>query len=213
MQISTPPPISSGSSGASSRAGHRSQEQRRDATRTALLEATIECLATYGYAKTTTGRIAELANVSRGAQPLYFRTRAELFHGAFAYLTERRVEAAREAFAGGPVSLEVALDTLWEAHQGPTFDAALEIWVAARTDPDLREVMYDLEREVAISIAHAAAGALGEFAQRPTFIDDLVLALATIRGLAMLQISHGESPQVLARYWTMTRTRLVALLG
>ncbi|MFB4307334.1 TetR/AcrR family transcriptional regulator [Actinomadura sp. GTD37] len=205
MQISTP-------SGTSGRAGHRTQEQRRDATRTALLEATIECLVTYGYAKTTTGRVAELANVSRGAQPLYFRTRAELFQGAFAYLAERRVNAAREFFDKGPTSLEVALNMLWEAHQGPYFYAALEIWVAARTDPDLRKVMYHLEREVAISIADAVTGALGEFAQRPNFIDNLVLALATIRGLAMLQITHGESPQALDRYWTMTRTRLLALL-
>ena len=52
----------------------RTQAERREETRTALLDATIECLVEFGYAKTTTGRIADLAGVSRGAQIPYFRT-------------------------------------------------------------------------------------------------------------------------------------------
>jgi AcrR family transcriptional regulator len=103
-----------------------------------LLDATIECLVTYSYAQTTTGRTAELAGVSPGAQIPYFRTRAELVGAAVAHLAEERAKAVHARFAQGPVSIEEALDVLWEEHQGAAFDAALELWVASRTNPEHR---------------------------------------------------------------------------
>jgi AcrR family transcriptional regulator len=192
---------------------HRTQAERRAETRTGLLDATIECLVTYGYAGTTTVRIAELANVSRGAQTLYFRTRSELVGASIAYLAEQRVTAFRERFSQGPVSVREALDALWEEHQGVMFHAALELWVASRTDPDLRDDLHRLEREVGVTIAEVAEDALGEVARRPGFTEDLVFALATIRGLALLRISNGGSERTVDHLWEQTRERLAAVLG
>jgi AcrR family transcriptional regulator len=192
--------------------GHRTQAERRAETRTALLDATVQSLVTHGYARTTTGRIAELANVSRGAQTLYFRTRAELVSAAVAHVAEQRVTAVRERFASGPVTIAEALDALWEEHQGVLFHAALELWVASRTDPDLREDLHRLERDVGATIASFAVDALGDVARRPGFGDDLVFALATIRGLALLQISNGGSERTLDHAWDHTRARLVQVL-
>ncbi len=191
---------------------HRTQAERRAETRVALLEATVQCLVTYGYAKTTTGRIAALAKVSRGAQTLYFRTRAELVGAAVAHLAEQRVAAAHARFAQGPVTIEEALDVLWEECQGVVFNAALELWVASRTDPELRENLHRLERDVARTIARAAETALGDTARRPGFADDLIFALATVRGLALLRISNGGSGRAMNHLWKQTRTRLVRLL-
>ena len=46
----------------------RTQAQRVAETRGRLLDATVECLAEIGYARMTTGDVAERAGMSRGAQ-------------------------------------------------------------------------------------------------------------------------------------------------
>src|SRR4051812_2986043 len=125
MPPATPPPY---------RRRRSTQAERRAETRAALLDATIECLVTYGYAKTTTGRIAELAGVSRGAQLPYFRSRAEIVTAAVSHLAEKRISAFATRFGDGESTLEECLDALWDEHHGPLFDAALELWVASRTD-------------------------------------------------------------------------------
>lgn len=188
---------------------HRTQAERRAETRAALLDATIECLVTYGYAKTTTGRIAELAGVSRGAQIPYFRSRAELVGAAVAHLAERRIQEAHERFAGNEITLEQGLDALWDEIQGPVFDAALELWVASRTDPELRESLMRIERDVMTALVREAHAALGSAASHPDFTESLSFALATIRGLALLRISNGWSSRALAERWRQTRERLL----
>ena len=195
------------------RRGPRTQAERRAETRTALLEATIECLAAYGYAGTTTGRVAELAGVSRGAQIHYFRTRADLVAAAMTHLAHKRAEAVRSRLADGPVGLEAALDILWEQHQGSGFATTLELWVASRTDAELRKRMHEVEREVLVEIAQQAEVALGELARHPEFFDGLVFAMATIRGLALLQVSNGGTNAQLEDLWKRTRARLVLALG
>jgi AcrR family transcriptional regulator len=190
----------------------KTQTERRAETRAALLDATIKCLITYGYAKTTTGRIAELAGVSRGAQLPYFRSRADIVSAAVAHLAEKRISAFKARFLDRPVSLEECLDALWKEHQGPIFDAALELWVASRTDSDLRAHLVEIERDVAAAIAEAAESALGDLARRPAFTEDLFYAMATIRGFALLQISNGVSSRTMTRRWLQTRERLLQVL-
>ena len=122
-------------------ARRRTQEERSTATRTRLLDATLECLAELGYARTTTTEIAERGGVSRGAQLHHFPTKAELVTEAVAYLFERRDEEFRAAFAKLPADAErgaAAVNILWSMVSGTTFHAWLELAVAARTDPVLR---------------------------------------------------------------------------
>jgi AcrR family transcriptional regulator len=190
----------------------RTQAERRAETRAALLDATIESLVTYGYAQTTTGRIAELAGVSRGAQTLYFRTRAELLGAAVAHLAEERVKAVHDRFAAKAVTTERALDVLWEEHQDRLFLASLELWIAARTDPELSRTLNRIEHEVGVQIGEVAVQALGETARRPGFSTDLNYALATIRGLALLAVSDGGGGPALAEIWRRTRARLVLVI-
>src|SRR5712675_230963 len=58
--------------------GRRTQAERRAATRTALLDAAIDCLVAEGYANTTTRRIAERAGLTPGALQHHFVSKAEL---------------------------------------------------------------------------------------------------------------------------------------
>ena len=43
--------------------------------------------------------------------------------------------------------------------------------------------------------------------------EDIVHALATVRGLALLQVSNGTSRRALARHWQHTREHLLRVLG
>jgi AcrR family transcriptional regulator len=191
----------------------RTQAQRRAETRAALLDATITCLVEHGYANTTTGRIADMAGVSRGAQFPYFPSRAALVGAAVAHLAERRTEAVLARFAERPISIEAWLDAMWEEHQGEVFDATLELWVASRTDAELRERLVRIERDVAAAVARGAQAALGAQARRDGFTGDLMFALATIRGVALLRISSGGNGRAVARSWRQARERLLRLLG
>src|SRR5581483_7096505 len=116
----------------------RTQAERTAAMRTRLLDATIECLVTFGYAGTTTQRVVELAGVTRGAQIHHFRSKEDLVVAAIEHLAQQRAQAAirelgRVQSSSDPVS--AMLEFLWEAHQGPMFVATLELWGAARADP------------------------------------------------------------------------------
>lgn len=189
------------------------QAERRAATRAALLDATITCLVEHGYTRTTTGRIAEAAGVSRGAQLRYFRNRADMVTAAVSRLATLRVESFIESIGSGPASAEASIDALWEGHEGPLFDATLELWVASRTDPELRENLIGVERDVASAILAAARTSLPDSARREGFSEDMVHVLATMRGLALLRLSSGGGPRPLTDLWPRIRAQLITLLA
>jgi hypothetical protein len=113
----------------------------------------------------------------------------------------------------GPGWTEALLDVLWEAHQDELFDATLELWVAARTDPELHEGLIALERGVAQSISRLSAELLADQSDRPGLRDDVEFVLATVRGLALLRIANGENSRAIARRWQAARQRLARLMG
>lgn len=201
---------------ASSRPRPRTQAERREATRTALLDATIECLVEHGYAGTTTAKVAELAGLSRGAQLHYFPSKAALVAAAVEHLAAKRIEELREPLlelASGPGRIERLLDILWQAHQGAIFDATLEIWVASRTDPELHAHLVTLERNVAHAFIQLCGDVLPAEAARPEFRDDVMTALATVRGLALLRIAAGDDSAAMNRHWRAARKSLFTLFS
>ncbi len=132
-------------------APRRSQAERSATTRDALLDATIACLVEDGYANTTTSRVAERAGVSRGAHLHHFQTRQALLAAAMERLAERRgaeLLAAAEDLPEGRERLVQGLDLLWASYANPLFQAALDLWSHARTDPDLRERLVPVERRL-----------------------------------------------------------------
>jgi AcrR family transcriptional regulator len=133
----------------------RTQEERSAATRARLLDATVDCLLTHGYSGTTTTEIALRAGVSRGAQLHHFPTKAQLVTRAVAWLFARRLEEFRAAFSTLPDGADRAagaLELLWRMFTGPTFYAALEVVVAARTDPTLRASVTAVNRKFTESV-------------------------------------------------------------
>ena len=189
------------------------QAQRREATRNALLEATIDSLVIHGYAATTTARVAEMAGVSRGAQPHYFASKADLVAEALTHLARRRIDAIREAApADGADRYEAILDLIWEAHHSVIFAATIELWVAARSDERLAGALAAAEREVRRAIMDASAEVAGARGQAPGFHEDMELILAAARGLALLPLMGDASPRAVARRWQDARARLLRIL-
>lgn len=127
----------------------RPLQQRAIDTRAAVLDAAIGCLVELGYGATTTIETARRAGVSRGAQLHHFRTKAELMTAAVGRLLERRVEEFRKAFVDvpiGPGRIDKAVDVLWSMFDSPAFTAVSELWIAARTDPELASAVVEMDR-------------------------------------------------------------------
>lgn len=121
-------------------AGRRTQAERREQTRTALLDATVSCLVDLGFSGTTTTEVTRRAGVSLGALLHYFPAKADLLAAAVGHVLERRQAEFRASMVNlepGVDRVGAAIDLLWSAFAGPTFTAWLELWVAARTDPEL----------------------------------------------------------------------------
>lgn len=194
---------------------HRTQEERRTATREALLDATVTALARHGYAGTTTTEIARLAGVSRGAQVHHFHTKADLVAAAIGHVARRRSEQLlREAgeLPDDPADrIRVALDLLWTSHSGPLFHAAMELSAAARTDPELSACLAVTEAELTRDLHVFCAGLFGADVADPAFRAALDVALASIRGTALLTRIAGEDRAVGEREWAVHRTLLETL--
>ena len=196
-----------------SKSGRRTQAERRETTRAALLDATILSLIEDGYAKTTTARVAERAGVSRGAHLHHFQTRASLVAAAVERWKQRREEeflAAAERLPAGPERVREGLDLLWTtAYANPLFQAALELWSAARTDPELRASLAEFEQAYDRGAVAWAERVFPELAVLPDFESLIEFALATMRGLALLDTLHAASGRSSRQHWPHCRERLI----
>jgi AcrR family transcriptional regulator len=190
----------------------RTQAERTAATRAAVLDATIECLVEDGYASLTTTRVVERAGVSRGAQLHHFPTKAELVSEAVRHLAAKRVEEFLQTMPRLPRGEErrvaYILDRVWEIHTSPLFVAALELWVAARTDPELRRELVSVEQQVAGTISSVGPVLFPERAGEPDFMADVETAMSAIRGLALLRFVDEE--ENVERRWRRMKRRLQA---
>ncbi|KRC65227.1 TetR family transcriptional regulator [Aeromicrobium sp. Root236] len=126
------------------------QGERSRAMRLRLMEATVDCLVELGWAGTTTTVVSKRAGVSRGAQLHHFPSKQDLVVAAVGHLTERRREDMQQAAADLPETgrTRAVLEILSQQFVSPVFFAALELWVAARTDAGLRAEVAPLERRV-----------------------------------------------------------------
>lgn len=172
------------------------QQERSETTRTRLMDATVECLVELGWAGTTTTVVAQRAGVSRGAQLHHYPARADLVVAAVEHLGAARFAEAREAAAAlpeGPGRTRAVLDMLAELHTGPLFRAALELWVAARSDAELRAVVAPLEAEVGRETHRLTVELLGVDESRPGVRAAIQQTLDMVRGLGISDLLTDDS--------------------
>ncbi|ALG86323.1 TetR/AcrR family transcriptional regulator [Gordonia phthalatica] len=195
-------------------APRRTQEQRSSQTRAKLLDATIDCLVEFGYAGTTTPRIAQRAGVTRGAQVHHFGSRDDLMIAAVNRLAERQVVRAlaevEELSSENPY--DALMDLLWEFHQGPLAIAVTELWVAGRTDPQLASEMRRVEPVVNRALFEAIARVAPNEVHRKEIRDFAYTAMDALRGLQVAGYI-ADDPARTRRRWERAVNQLRTVAG
>src|SRR5688500_8538937 len=164
------------------------QEERTRAMRARLMEATIELLVERGFSGTSTTLVSQRAGVSRGAQLHHYPTKNDLVLAAIEHLSTTREDEMRARVSDlppGPGRTRQVLDMLAELFTGPLFVAATELWVAARTDPVLREAVTDLEARVGRGAHRHTVEALGVDESVPGNRELVQATLDLVRGLGL----------------------------
>lgn len=173
----------------------RTRREQHAQTHAALLDATIRCLVEHGYAGTTTQRIQEEAGVSRGALLHHFASKSELLVAAIHHIADRRLADFGEYVAGlgdGPENLPQMVHAVRSAMTGPPFQAAMELWAASRTDPQLREALLPAEKRLGSALRghfERHAGIADPEAARTAFES----LMALVRGLELTRLLRTDS--------------------
>jgi len=176
----------------------RTQQQRRDETRRALLDAAVESLIEVGFARTTTLEVQRRAEVSRGALLHHFPSKAELLVAAVDHLAEMRAAELKGLASQLPSGdrrerTDAVLDLLWQCFSGTFFQVAMELRTAARTDAELRPVLVVAEKSLRERIFAQARALFGkEIAEHPGLERALDLTLQLMIGSAMSAVLHTE---------------------
>lgn len=119
----------------------RAPTRKGGATRAALLDSTIELLATTGYAATTTQAVLDHCGLSRGSLLHQFRTREILMVAAAEEAVERMFDAVRDKLAnvGDPIEgLRKYPRALWEVQNASAARAYAELQLASRWETGLQ---------------------------------------------------------------------------
>lgn len=192
------------------------QAQRRARMRTRLLDAAVASLVEVGYAGTTTLAVQQRAAVPRGTLQHHFPTKADLLAGVVEYLAQRRsaqLTSEFEAITPDTDRLTAAVELTAKMLSGPSFVAALEIWVGARTDPELRMAFLPLENRLFelmhTSIRDAFRHEFPDDPRVPT-ITDFTIEIMTGQALRTLLAGDDERNRVVQHRW---RNAVGVLLG
>ncbi len=139
-----------------------------------------------GYAGTSSQAVTKRAGVSRGAQLHQFPTKESLVVAAVGHLVDRRLA---ELLRSRPIPTAGSRRSA-RRFTGPLFYAALELWVAARTDPGLHEAMIPLERKVGDALRLGFAEIVGDRMSA----DAVDLSIEIARGLAVSALFRTPKP-------------------
>ena len=170
------------------------QQERSRVTQRRLLEATVDCLVEHGWSGTTTTLIASTAGVSRGAQLHHYPTKTALVLAAVEHLALRRAEEIRaEAASLAPGDTDRVVELLAAAFTGPLHVAALEVWVAGRTDPALRAALVPLEARVGREIYRLAVDLLDADDRQPAVREAVQATIDLLRGLGVANLLTDDA--------------------
>lgn len=171
----------------------RTQAERTEDTRAALINAAIVVLHRHGYNAATTAAIADEAGVSRGSIIYQFNTRAQLMSEVITVVYEQEqkqyVELAQQGYdLSRP---EQWPELLWKVFSQPSGMAVIEILQASRSDPELAALVIPTQERVEQSSVEAIMRWIpGDLEQTRATVRLFVWA---IRGLALSQVLSQDS--------------------
>lgn len=161
-------------------------------TRLRLIEATIRCLVKYGYANTTTPKVADEAGLSRGAMLHHFADRLHLLQATLIELHQKRLRAFRRAGETLDHDARTLLRAYWNQLLRPNFIAFQELAGASRTDPQLGATLEPVRKEFNEKWHDLAVELFPEWRTNPQGLE-IALALThnTLEGMALNRLTHG----------------------
>lgn len=167
----------------------RTRAEQRDATRVALIDATIDCLAEESYGALTTRRIAERAGVAQSTLMHHFETREALLVDAITQLAARLAEDALEkidlASLRSPEHREAVFDQAWRQFTAPASLAAAQLWAAAWSEPELAAALREVELRLSSILVTTSSTLFPDLAGDPRFLGLIDASVSLIRGLVM----------------------------
>ena len=173
-------------------------------TRARILDAAVRLFVEIGYHAATNARIAEAANLTRGAMLYHFPDRESLIDAVVPYIQAARaglLQAAIEAAPHGADRTDHAIDAYWRLLSEAPFVAFAELEGAARTDAALRarlapaQAAFD-RAELSDHLFDLVQGAEG-----PRFQASRDLARFMLEGLAASHLAYdaeGRTERLLA---------------
>lgn len=185
------------------------KQDRSRVTRRRLLESTIDCLATQGWATTTVAVAAEQAGVSRGAAQHHFPTREDLITAALEHMFDSRMSEIRAETAElphGSDRTEAVVMQMVKYFTGPLFKAALQVWTAAAADEALRTRIVPLETKFGRTAHQVTIELLGADDADPVTHRLVQGTLDMARGLGLADVLTDDSArrERIVRYWAAT---------
>ena len=193
-------------------------QARSIATRRRLLAAAIDALVARGYAGATTTAIAKGAEVSQGALFKHFESKNALLGEALRQLFTELVEEfrARLICDTNPDRLGAAIHLLWHIFCSARLQAAFELYLAARTDPELADVVRPVLSNHRDNLVAEARVLFPEAAEHNPDFEPMVLAIMNMMQGAALAASvlpttecGGESERELRLIERVARRELV----
>jgi hypothetical protein len=104
------------------------------------------------------------------------------------------------------------LDFLWEAHQGPMFVAAMELWVAARTDSVLARRIERVEPVVNSTLIAAIAQLVPDHPEQRELSNIVYTAMDALRGILVASFVDRDTDPA-RRRWDRACEHLRVLVG
>lgn len=181
----------------------RTQAERRAGTRQTLLDATIDAVVAKGYGGATVAEICAHAGCSQGALFNHFTSKADLLGAAVEYVfpvlidefamtaaplvpEDPRPDVTPEALTA---RLRLVLGLLWDAYTQPRLLAALELYMAARTDRELGVRLAAVDGPHRRRLTALAAVLFPEVADVAGFAVTVDVAIDAIQGFAVANLA------------------------
>jgi AcrR family transcriptional regulator len=187
--------------GAIPRIARRTQSERSETTRRALIDAAISVLNEQGYTGATAALIASRAGVTRGALQHHFGTVQDLFVAVMRHVSRDRGGILKsDACSTGSLSerMRFLADQYRLLYDGPDAIALLEIWLGAGHDEKLRRQIDVLMKRITERRNDYWQEILSDLGLSEREIDTLRGALvATLRGAAIYRTFSNDRTRAL----------------
>ena len=179
------------------RDARRHQTKKSIATRNTILDATVQCFLELGYHRTTTTEIAKRATVTRGAVQYYFPTTPDVLRASIDHMIDQWIDTYAEELRKMPESekrLQGGVDIYWRFVQHPLLVAWQELQAAARTDPELAEIVHAAARRYDARRLELGREVYGEVAaiDDPNFAVARDLLRVALEGLSVAEFGHDK---------------------